>query len=84
MSTDFWRHGQSGIFNITEDVEPTKWYGKQHPFEFECIVVNDPSVHKIFSNLEIVANKAKPESFHYEIIGECYDFAKDKPNMYFR
>jgi hypothetical protein len=46
--------------------------------------VNDPSVHKIFSNLELVANKAKPESFHYEIIGECYDFAKDKPNMYFR
>jgi hypothetical protein len=48
------------------------------------VVVNDPSVHKIFSNLELVANKAKPESFHYEIVGECYDFAKDKPNMYFR
>jgi hypothetical protein len=34
--------------------------------------------------LELVANKAKPESFHYEIIGESYDFAKDKVNMYFR
>ena len=60
------------------------WNGKQHPFEFECVVVNDPSIHKIFTNLEIVANKAKPESFHYEIIGETYDFAKDKVNMYFR
>jgi hypothetical protein len=34
--------------------------------------------------LELIANKAKPESFHYEVIGEAYDFAKDKPNMYFR
>lgn len=84
LSTDFWKHGQAGIIDIADDIFPTYWYGKQHPFEFEVVVVNDPSVHKIFSNLELVANKAKPESFHYEIIGECYDFAKDKPNMYFR
>lgn len=84
LSTDFWKHGQAGIIDIVDDIYPTYWYGKQHPFEFECVVVNDPSVHKIFTNLELVANKAKPESFHYEIIGETYDFAKDKPNMYFR
>ena len=84
LSTDFWKHGQAGIIDIADDIFPTYWYGKQHPFEFEVVVVNDPSVHKIFSNLELVANKAKPESFHYEIVGECYDFAKDKPNMYFR
>lgn len=84
LSTDFWKHGQSGIIDITDTVLPTYWYGRQHPFEFEFMVVNDPSVHKIFDNLEIVANKAKPESFHYEIIGECYDFAKDKVNIYFR
>ena len=84
LSTDFWKHGQAGIIDIADDIKPTYWYGKQHPFEFEVVVVNDPSVHKIFSNLELVANKAKPESFHYEIIGESYDFAKDKPNMYFR
>ena len=29
--------------------------------------------------MEIVSNKAQPESFHFEIIGEAYDFAKDKP-----
>lgn len=84
LSTDFWKHGQAGLIDIADDIYPTYWYGKQHPFEFECIVVNDPSIHKIFTNLEIVANKAKPESFHYEIIGETYDFAKDKVNMYFR
>ena len=84
LSTDFWKHGQAGIIDIADEIYPTYWYGKQHPFEFECVVVNDPSVHKIFDNLELIANKAKPESFHYEIVGESYDFAKDKPNMYFR
>ena len=84
LSTDFWKHGQAGLIDIADTIYPTYWYGKQHPFEFECIVVNDPSIHKIFTNLELVANKAKPESFHYEIIGEAYDFAKDKANMYFR
>jgi hypothetical protein len=84
LSTDFWKHGQGGIIDIADEIFPTYWYGKQHPFEFEVVVVNDPSVHKIFDNLEIVSNKAKPESFHYEIVGESYDFAKDKVNMYFR
>lgn len=84
LTTDFWKHGQAGSIDIADDIYPCYWYGKQHPFEFEVVVVNDPSVHKIFTNLELVANKAKPESFHYEVIGEAYDFAKDKPNMYFR
>ena len=84
LSTDFWKHGQAGIMDITDNVLPTYWYGKQHPFEFECVVVDDPSVHKIFTNLELVSNKVKPESFHYEVVGDVYDFADDKPTMYFR
>jgi hypothetical protein len=48
LSTDFWKHGQTGIIDIADDIKPTMWYGKQHPFEFEFIVVNDPSIHKIF------------------------------------
>ena len=32
----------------------------------------------------LISNKTAPESFHYEIVGECYDFAKDKKNMYIR
>ena len=84
LSTDFWKHGQGGIIDISDKIYPTYWYGKQHPFEFECVVVDDPSVHKIFTNLELVANKAKPESFHYEVVGDVYDFSEDKPTMYFR
>ena len=84
LSTDFWKHGQAGIIDITDKIYPTYWYGQQHPFEFECVVVDNPSVHKIFTNLELIANKVKPESFHYEIIGDVYDFADDKPTMYFR
>ena len=84
LFTDFWKHGQGGIIDITDKIYPTYWYGQQHPFEFECIVAEDPSVHKIFTNLELIANKTKPESFHYEVVGDIYDFADDKPTMYFR
>ena len=84
LTTAFWRHGQAGIFDNAENIKPTQWYGKQHPFEFEFVVADKPEIHKIFDNMYIVSNKAKPESFHYEIIGESYDFAKDKYNMYFR
>lgn len=84
LTTDFWKHGQAGIIDIADKVYPTYWYGKQHPFEFEFVVANNPDKHKIFDNLEIISNKAAPESFHYEIVGECYDFAKDKKNMYIR
>lgn len=84
LDSSFWRHGQAGVFDHTEDILPTKWYGEQHPFEFEVIVNDNPGIQKIFHNIEIVSNKAKPESFHFEIVGESYDFAKDKVNMYFR
>ena len=84
LTTDFWKHGQAGIIDISDKIFPTYWYGQQHPFEFECVVAENPSVHKIFTNLELVANKAKPESFHYEIVGDVYDFSDDKPTMYFR
>lgn len=84
LTTDFWKHGQAGIIDIADPIAPTYWYGKQHPFEFEFIVADNPGVHKIFDNLEIISNHAEPESFHYEIIGDCFDFAKDKKNMYIR
>lgn len=60
------------------------WYGEQHPFEFEFIVADNPHIHKIFNNLKMIANKTKPESFHFEVVGEVYDFKEDKPNMYYR
>lgn len=84
LNTDFWKHGQSGIIDIKDKIKPCFWYGKQHPFEFEFVVVDNPSVHKIFNNLQIISNKAKPESFHYEIIGESFDFNNDKKNLFVR
>lgn len=84
LTTDFWKHGQAGIIDIADKIYPTYWYGKQHPFEFEFVVADNPQLHKIFDDLEIISNKAAPESFHYEIVGQCYDFAKDKKNMYIR
>ena len=84
LSTDFWRHGQAGIIDISDKIYPTYWYGKQHPFEFEFVVADNPDKHKIFDNLEIISNNAEPESFHYEIIGDSYEFAEDKKNMYIR
>ena len=80
----FYKHGQSGLFNESEKIKPCFWYGKQHPFEFEFVVADKPGYHKLFQNLQIISNKEAPESFHYEIVGEAYDFADDKQNMYFR
>ena len=84
LTTDFWKHGQAGIIDIKDKIKPTLWYSKQHPFEFEFVVVDNPQFHKIFNNLQIVSNKAKPESFHYEIVGESYDFAPEKKNIFIR
>lgn len=84
LSTDFWKHGQSGIIDIKDEIKPCFWYGKQHPFEFEFVVNANIDTHKIFDNLQIISNKAAPESFHYEIVGDCFEFADDKKNMYIR
>lgn len=84
LSTDFWKHGQAGLMDIADKIYPAYWFGEQHPFEFEFVVADNPSMHKIFTNLQIVSNKAKPDSFHFEVMGDAYDFAPDKKNMYFR
>lgn len=84
LNTDFWKHGQAGIIDIKDPIKPCFWYGKQHPFEFEFVVNANIDTHKIFDNLQIISNKAAPESFHYEIIGDSFDFADDKKNMFIR
>ena len=84
LTTDFYLHGQSGIFNVVENLYPTYWYGKYHPFEFEFVVNDKIGQQKIFENLVIISNKAEPESFHFEIEGDNYEFSNDKRTMYFR
>lgn len=91
-----WKHGQTDFVPVEEYIKPTFWYGSQHPFEFEFVVNKEPINHKIFNDLRIISNKAEPESFHYEVIGECYDFNheqilgvqgplyNDKSNIFYR
>ena len=77
-------HGTAGIFDVVENLYPTYWYGKYHPFEFEFVVNDKIGQQKMFENLVIISNKAEPESFHFEIEGDNYEFSSDKRNMYFR
>lgn len=84
ITSDFYLHGQAGIIDVKETLRPTFWYNEQHPFEFEFVVNDKIAQQKIFSNLVIISNKTEPESFHFEIEGDNYDFSSDKRNMYFR
>ena len=84
LTTDFYLHGNSGIFNVAENLYPTHWYGEYHPFEFEFVVNDKVGQQKIFNDLILISNKAEPESFHFEIEGDNYEFSSDKRAMYFR
>lgn len=84
FETAFWKHGFAGIIDVQERIKPCFWYGKQHPFEFEYVTGNDNAGYKQFDNLQISSNNVVPESIHYTIIGDSYDFSVQKPSMYFR
>lgn len=84
LTTDFYLHGQSGIIDIKENIYPCYWYGKQHPFEFEFVINDKIGQQKIFTDLVLISNKAEPESFHFEIEGDNYEFSSDKRTMYYR
>lgn len=93
LLTDFWKHGQAGIIDVQDHIKPCYWYNKQHPFEFEFVVHDNLQYNKIWDNIQIISNKAEPESFHYTITGDSYEFGNytpsmgcydDRPNMYYR
>ena len=81
----FYVHGRAGIFNEidyedenkTNQIQPTKWYDKQEPFEFEFVVNNEVGLHKIFNNLVIISNNVQPNSFEFEITGDVYSLFKE-------
>lgn len=74
-----WKHGEiSGI------PTPCNYYGIQHPFEFEFLVRDNGAISKIFTNMQIISNAVEPESFSFTIVGDEYDWHKDKLNMYYR
>jgi hypothetical protein len=84
LTTSFWKHGKAGLMFTTAPIKPCMWYNKQHPFEFEFVVTNAQSIQKIYNNLRIISNSVKPESLHFEIVGDSYNFAEEKKNAYFR
>lgn len=84
LKNGFYVHGRAGIFdeidyedeNKDNQIKPTHWYNKQEPFEFEFVVSEPVGLHKIFDNLVIISNKAKPNSIEIEVVGDVYDFKK--------
>lgn len=74
-----WKHGQAGLYDNQGKIKPTHWYGKQHEFNFEFVVNENPVKQKIFNNLKILANKAAPAKFEYEVVGEGYEWFEFKP-----
>lgn len=71
-TTRFWKHGQAGIFFSEEKVNPTEWYKKVRPFEFEFIMNDSPTMHKILGNLLIISNNAEPDSITYTVDSDVY------------
>lgn len=74
-----WKHGQAGLYDNQGEILPTNWYGKQHEFNFEFVVNDEPMRQKIFNNLKILSNKAEPDKFEYEVVGEGYEWFDYKP-----
>jgi len=72
------KHGWAGTLEEQGYIKPTVWYETQYPFEFEFVVSAEQGVQKIFNNLKIISNKAQPEYFTFEIVGEGYDWYKYK------
>lgn len=77
-----WKHGFAGIIDDQLDITPTKWYNTQEKFSFEFVVIGVQGVQKIFDNLKLISNKAKPESFTYEIVGESYNWHDLKSDIF--
>lgn len=70
-------NGNVGIYSHEiENSSPTKWYGKQHPFEFEFVVSDPIGAQKIYENLQIISNNVQPEELQFEFIGDSYFFNK--------
>lgn len=61
----------------TDKYNPTKWYNKQHVFEFEFVVSDPIGVHKIFDNLQIISNNVQPNEMEITVIGDSYEFKRD-------
>lgn len=73
-----YKHGFAGGLEQEGKILPTKWYDEVKTFEFEFVVSDVLSTQKIFNNLKIISNSTPPESFEFEVVGEGFDWVKDK------
>ena len=76
-----YKHGFAGTFNEKGNIEPTKWYEEQHPFEFEFVVADSEGVQKIFDNLKIISNKVEPNSLIFEVTGDGFEWNEQKKDI---
>lgn len=81
-SNKLYKHGFAGTESEITNIHPTKWYEDPKTFEFEFVVVGVQGVQKIFDNLKIISNSTEPDSFFYEVVGEGFDWNKDKSIIY--
>ena len=73
-----YKHGFAGPMDDRNEIKPTVWYENQHRFEIEFVVGEVQGIQKIFNNLKIISNKAEPQAFTIEVVGEGYDWYKYK------
>ena len=73
-NTKIWKHDFD-----TSSV--TKWYGKQHIFEYEFVVSDPIGVQKIFDNLQIISNNVEPKELEITVVGDDYEFKRDLANV---
>ena len=70
INNNIWKHD----FDTSE---VTRWYNKQHVFEFEVVVSDPIGVNKIFNDLRIISNNVQPKEMEITVIGDDYEFKRD-------
>ena len=70
VNEKIWKHDYN-------DSDVTKWFNKQHEFEFEFVVSDPIGVQKIFDNLQIISNNVQPNELEITVLGDDYEFKRD-------
>ena len=73
INEQIWKHD-------CDDFNVTKWFNKQHEFEFEFVVSDPIGVQKIFDNLQIISNNVQPNELEITILGDDYEFKRKLAN----
>lgn len=59
------------IWQHDSDINPfCNYYGTQHPFEYEFILVDNPAAQKILNNLKIISTEEYPIQATYSIVNK--------------